>query len=98
MQPLCTSVVHNGSMAGSKSVVRQSISLPASVAKQVKTLAEKRKLSSSRMLVALVEDGLEAQQRKQEEFFALAQRFRSTTDPKELEQLGDQLGRMVFGG
>jgi len=50
------------------------------------------------MLVELVEDGIEAQKRKQEEFFTLAKRFRSATDPKEVEQLGDELGRMVFGG
>jgi hypothetical protein len=90
-------MVHNGSMAASKSVVRQSISLPASVAKQVKTLADKRKLSANRILVELVEDGLEAQKRKQEQFFALAEQFRSSKDPKEVERLGDELGRMVFG-
>ena len=95
---MCIIVVHNDVMAVSKSVVRQSMSLPASVAKQVKTLAGKRKLSANRILVELVEDGLEAQKRKQAEFFALAERFRSTKDPKEVEQLGDELGRMVFGG
>jgi hypothetical protein len=40
----------------------------------------------------------EAEKRKQEEFFDLAERFRSATDPDEVEQLGDEMGRMVFGG
>jgi hypothetical protein len=35
--------------------------------------------------------------RKQEEFFDLAERFRSTTDPEQVKQLGDQIGRMIFG-
>jgi len=31
-------------------------------------------------------------------FRDLAERFRSATDPKEIERLGEQLGRVVFGG
>ena len=49
------------------------------------------------MLVELIENGIEAEKRKQQEFFELAERFRSATDPKEAKRLGDQLGRMVFG-
>jgi len=40
---------------------------------------------------------IEADRRNQQEFFELAERFRSATDPKEVARLGDQLGRMVFG-
>jgi hypothetical protein len=50
------------------------------------------------MLVELIEDGIEAKERREREFFELAERFRSATDPEEVERLGDQLGRMVFGG
>jgi hypothetical protein len=35
---------------------------------------------------------------KQKEFFELAERFRKATDPQEIKELGDQMGRMVFGG
>ncbi len=93
----CTILVHTGGMAVSKSVVRQSVSLPADIARQVQSMAKSRRLSSNRMLVEL-EDGLEAQKRKQQEFFALAERFRSATDEKEAKRLGDELGRLVFGG
>ena len=48
-------------------------------------------------LVELIEDGMEAQKRKQQEFFMLAERFRSATNPEEAKRLGDELGRMVFG-
>lgn len=46
----------------------------------------------------LIEDGMEAQKRKQQHFFDLAERFRGATDPEEAKRLGDELGRMVFGG
>jgi hypothetical protein len=61
-------------------------------------MAKTRRLSANRMLVELIEDGMEAQKQKQQEFFEIAERFRSATDPEEAKRLGDQLGRMVFGG
>jgi hypothetical protein len=82
---------------GSKTV-RQSVSLPSGVAAQVRSLARTRKLSANRMLVELIENGMEAEKRKQREFFDLAERFRAATDPEEVRRLGDQMGRMVFGG
>jgi hypothetical protein len=50
------------------------------------------------MLVELIENGLEAEKRKQQAFFDLAARFRNESDPETAKRLGDQLGRMVFGG
>lgn len=50
------------------------------------------------MLVELIENGIDAEKRKQQEFFDLAERFRSEADPQEAKRLGDQLGRMIFGG
>ena len=78
--------------------VRQSVSLPAKVAAQVRGMAKTRRLSANRMLLELIENGIEAEKRKQQEFFALAERFRSESDPAEAKRLGDQLGRMLFGG
>ena len=77
--------------------VRQSVSLPAKTAAQVRTLAKTRRLSSNRMLVELIENGIEAEKRKHAEFFELAERFRNATDPEDARRLGDALGRMVFG-
>jgi hypothetical protein len=92
-----TILVHTGAVSPANKIVRQSISLPANVAAQVRNLAKTRRLSSNRMLVELIENGIEAEKRKQQEFFELAERFRNATDPKEAERLGDELGRMVFG-
>jgi hypothetical protein len=77
--------------------VRQSITLPAKVAARVRSLAKTRRLSSNRLLVELIENGIEAEQRKQQEFFELAEKFRNAVDPEEAKRLGDKLGRMVFG-
>jgi hypothetical protein len=81
-----------------KKAVRQSVSLPSNVAAQVRSLAKTRRVSANRMLVELIENGMEAEKRKQREFFDLAERFRSASDPEEVKRLGDQMGRMVFGG
>ena len=61
--------------------IRQSISLPAGVAAQIRSMARTRRLSANRLLVELIEDGLEAQKQKQQQFFELAERFRNETDP-----------------
>jgi hypothetical protein len=34
---------------------------------------------------------------KEEEFLRLAERFRTATDPEQIKQLSDQLGRFVLG-
>jgi hypothetical protein len=39
----------------------------------------------------------EAEKRKQQEFFDLAERFRGATDPDGVKRLDEQRGRMVFG-
>jgi hypothetical protein len=84
-------------MRGATKVVRQSVTLPLGVVTQVRTLAKTRRLSANKVLVELIEKGIEAERRKEKEFFDLAQRFRDAKDAKEAQRLGDQLGRIVFG-
>jgi hypothetical protein len=71
-------------MKSQEKSVRQSVTLPSKTAAQVRNLAKTRKLSSNRMLVELIENGIEAEKRKQQEFFELAERFRNATDPEEV--------------
>lgn len=92
-----TIMVYNGDMRASTKIVRQSIGLPRDTARKVRSLAKQRRLSANRIIVELVEKGIEAQKSKQREFLELAERFRAATDPKEAARLGDDLGRMVFG-
>jgi len=77
--------------------VRRSVSLPAKVAKQVESIARQRDLSDNRVLVELIEQGIEASRQKEKAFFELAERFRTANDSEQVKQLGDELGRFVFG-
>jgi hypothetical protein len=77
--------------------VRRSVTLPSKIARQVETLARQRALSDNRVLVELIEQGIEAQQQKEKAFFQLAERFRAASDPEQVKRLGDQLGRFIFG-
>jgi len=93
----CTTMVHNGVVSTRAKPMRQSITLPAATATQVRAMAKSRRLSATRILVELIENGIEAEKRKQQEFFDLAERFRNASDPEEIKRLGDQMGSMVFG-
>lgn len=84
--------------AAAEKTVRQSVTLPAKLAAEVRSMAKTRRLSANRILLELIEDGIQAEKRKQQEFFQLAERFRNESDPETAKRLGDQLGRMVFGG
>jgi len=77
--------------------IRRSLTLPEPTARKVASIARRKRLSDNRVLVELIEEGIEARQRKEKEFFKLAQRFRSSQDANEVKQLGDELGRFVFG-
>jgi hypothetical protein len=85
-------------MSAGNKTVRQSITLPADLAAQIRTLSKTRSLSFNRMLADLIEKGIEVEQGKhRQDFFELANRFRSPTDSDEAKRLGDKLGRTVFG-
>lgn len=94
-------MVYSDAMARAKRIsekrVRRSVTLPSVVANQVARMAKQRRLSDNRLLVELIEQGIEARKQKEEAFFSLAERFRVATSPEEVKQLGDELGRFVFG-
>jgi metal-responsive CopG/Arc/MetJ family transcriptional regulator len=77
--------------------VRRSVTLPQTVAKQVDSLAKRRRLSDNRVLVELIEHGLEAEKQRERAFLDLAERFRAAKDPEEVKALGEEMGRFVFG-
>ena len=67
-------------MATTEKSVRQSVSLPPTLARQVKALAKSRKVSSNRVLVDLVETGLRSKEEEKRKFLELADRLSKTTD------------------
>ena len=80
-----------------KKQIRRSLTLPEPTAREVASIARRRRLSDNRVLVELIEEGIEARRQKEKDFFDLAQRFRSSQDAEEVQRLGEQLGRFVFG-
>lgn len=89
-------MVYDACMPPSKQV-RRSVTLPPQVDKQIEKIARHHRLSGNRVLVELVELGLEARKQKEKAFFDLAKRFRDSHDSEEVKKLGDELGRFVFG-
>ncbi len=77
--------------------LRQSVTLPARVAKRVRSLAKSRRTSASRVLVDLVESGLEAADREKQHFLDVAERLAQSKDPAEQARLKDELARLTFG-
>jgi hypothetical protein len=71
--------------------------MPARIAKRVRALAKTRKTSANRVLVDLIETGLESRDAEKKRFFALANRLTESTDPEERRRLKEELARMTFG-
>jgi len=84
-------------MATAEKPLRQSVSLPPRVARRVRTIAKARRTSASRVLVDLIETGLEAGEAEKRRFFDLARRFKESSDPAESERLREELAGMIFG-
>ncbi len=84
-------------MATTEKSVRQSVSLPARLARQVRTLAKKRKTSTNRVLVELIETGIESKEAEKSKFFDLADQLSATSDPAERKRIKESLARMTFG-
>ena len=77
--------------------VRQSVSLPARVARRVKALAKTSSTSANRVIVDLIESGIEAREREKQRFLELADRLAHSSDAGEQKRLKDELARMTFG-
>lgn len=77
--------------------VRQSVSLPARVARRVKSLAQTSKISANRVIIDLIESGLDTREKEKERFLGLADRLARSRDPDEQKRLKEELARMTFG-
>lgn len=65
--------------------------------RRVKALAQTSKTSTSRIIVDLVESGLDAREQEKENFFECADRLSRSRDPEEQKRLKEELARMTFG-
>ncbi len=73
------------------------MSLPTPTVKRVRAMAKARRTSANRVLVDLIETGLEAKEAEKARFLDLTLRFKEATDPKESERLRQELARLTFG-
>jgi len=90
-------MVYSDAMPVDEKPVRQSISLPPSIARRVRTLAKKNRTSTNRVLIELIESGLEAQERERRRVFELADRLTQSRDKNEQSRLKKELARITFG-
>lgn len=84
-------------MTTAKKSVRQSISLPSRLAHRVRTLAKNQRTSTNRVLVELIESGIESQEAEKIKFFELADRLSTSSNPAERKRIKAELARMTFG-
>ena len=77
--------------------IRQSVTLPSAVFRRVQALAKRNRTSANRVIVDLIERGLEAKEREKIAFFELADRLAHGSDHAEQKRLKEELARMTFG-
>lgn len=79
------------------SSVRQSVTIPAQLATEMRRVAKERHLTASRALVELAQRGVEAEAEAQANLNATYRRFMSEADPKRKGEAGKDLIRAIFG-
>jgi hypothetical protein len=84
-------------MSTAERLVRQSVSLSPGVAHRVKSLARSSRTSANRILVELIESGLELKEQERKRFLDLADRLVQSPDLEEQSRLKEELARMTFG-
>jgi hypothetical protein len=77
--------------------IRQSVTIPAPLAKEVKRLAKERHVTMSHALVALAERGVRAEAEAKEQLKASFSRFLNENDPARKNEAGRDLIRSIFG-
>lgn len=84
-------------MTKAQKPVRKSVTLPAPIADRVRIIARTRNTSDNRVLVDLIEAGLESKQAEKARFFALADRLAESPDKAERKRIKEELAQMTFG-
>lgn len=79
------------------SSVRQSVTIPARLATQVRRVAKERHLTMSRALVTLAERGVEAEAAAKAGLNTAYRQFMAEADPRRKDQAGRDLIRAIFG-
>lgn len=77
--------------------MRQSVTIPAPLAAEVRRVAKERHLTMSRALVSLAERGVRAELDAKENLKATYKRFLEEQEPARKNEAGKDLVRAIFG-
>jgi len=77
--------------------MRQSVTIPAPLAAEVRRVAKERHLTMSRALVSLAERGVGAEAEAKENLRVIYKKFVEEQEPGRKEEAGKDLIRAVFG-
>jgi hypothetical protein len=77
--------------------VRQSVTIPAQLAREVRRVAKERNVTISRALVTLAERGVEAEAEARAKLTAAYEQFMAEADPARKSEVGEDLIRAIFG-
>ena len=79
------------------SSLRQSVTIPAQLAREVRRVAKERNVTMSRALVTLAERGVEAEAAAREKLATAYENFMAERDPAKKSKVGEDLIRAIFG-
>jgi hypothetical protein len=77
--------------------IRQSVTIPAPLAVQVRRVAKERRLTVTRALIELAERGVRAESEVKKDLKSSYDRFMSEPDPTRKNERGKDLVRTIFG-
>jgi len=84
-------------MAKPETNLRLSVTIPAAIAKRIRAMAKARRASVNRVLVDLLEAGLQFKDAEKQRFLAMANQLAESADPAERQRLQKELARITFG-
>ena len=64
---------------------------------KIESRAKRAGVSRSNFMTRLLQYGIEAEQKKRDQFVQKIRQYRDSTDPAEVKLLGDEIGEMIFG-
>ena len=77
--------------------LRVSVPVTTEMLKEIDKRAERAGLSRSALLAKLLQMGLDAEQKRYEQFAQKIRQYRECPDQNEADRLGDEIGEMIFG-
>jgi hypothetical protein len=92
-----TGASKSASVHQSKTQLRYTVGLPASLAHQVERYAQTVDMSMSKAISALVSLGLQNQENRKREFFKRLKENLAEDDPKQEDRLVDEFRNLILG-